>query len=283
MIKSYLELNKNEKQALVEFLNKNNNNVTLENIEKEYKAEEFDYGKGVLISIKEKNIIGKLSIVLLECYLKNVAYIVRFEIDEKFKYNKEAILELKNEAIKLANSYGAFKIYLGTKNNEIINTLNLQKQYSAVKMILQDRKIKLSPFKLEKLTEENKNEYIKINNDAFYAVPNGGTLTKYKVNEYIKETNENNYYFIAKLNDVNIGFVQFHIENGVGEFDLGLIKIMQGKGYGKKLLETAIYFLNLKEVNDICLTVITKNKVAYEMYKKRGFIEIEILNDWFEL
>lgn len=283
MIKSYLELNKNEKQALVEFLNKNNNNVTLENIEKEYKAEEFDYGKGVLISIKEKNIIGKLLIVLLECSLKNVAYLVKFEIDENFKYNKEAILELKNEAIKLANNYGAFKIYLGTKNIEIINTLNLQKQYSAVKMTLQDRKIKLSPFKLDKLTEENKNEYIKINNDAFFDVPNGGTLTKYKVNEYIKETDENNYYFIVKLNDVNIGFVQFHIENGVGEFDLGLIKFMQGKGYGKKLLETAIYFLNLKEVNDICLTVITKNKVAYEMYKKRGFKEIEVLNDWFEL
>ncbi len=150
-------------------------------------------------------------------------------------------------------------------------------------MILQDREIKLSPFKLEKLTDENKNEYIKINNDAFYDVPNGGTLTKYKVNKYINETDENNYYFIAKLNDVNIGFVQFHIENGVGEFDLGLVKIMQGKGYGKKLLETAIYFLNLKEVNDICLTVITKNKVAYEMYKKRGFKEIELLNDWFEL
>ncbi len=54
MIKSYIELNKNEKQVLIEFLNKNNNELTLENIEKEYKEEEFDYGKGILINIKEK-------------------------------------------------------------------------------------------------------------------------------------------------------------------------------------------------------------------------------------
>lgn len=36
------------------------------------------------------------------------------------------------------------------------------------------------------------------------------------------------------------------------------MKEYRGKGYGKKLLETAIQFLNEKEVEEICLTVIEK-------------------------
>ncbi len=37
-------------------------------------------------------------------------------------------------------------------------------------------------------------------------------------------------------------YLQFNIQEGVGEFDLGLIKEVRGKGYGNWLLETAISF-----------------------------------------
>lgn len=66
-------------------------------------------------------------------------------------------------------------------------------------------------------------------------------------------------------------------------FDIGLIKEYRGKGYGKKLLETAIQFLNEKQVEEICLTIIEKNNVAFEMYKKRGFKVYNKLSDWIEL
>lgn len=67
------------------------------------------------------------------------------------------------------------------------------------------------------------------------------------------------------------------------EFDLGLIKSARGKGYGKLLLETAISFLNSKKVKEISLIVITKNTLAYDMYKKRGFKESELVSYWFQL
>ena len=77
--------------------------------------------------------------------------------------------------------------------------------------------------------------------------------------------------------------MEFNIKDGVGEFDLGLIKAARGKGYGKQLLETAINFLNSKEVTEISLTVITKNTLAYNIYKKRGFKENKLISDWFVL
>lgn len=80
-----------------------------------------------------------------------------------------------------------------------------------------------------------------------------------------------------------MGFLQVYIEDGVGEFDLGLIKAVRGKKYGKRLLETAINFLNTKEAMKIRLSVVTNNTLAYDMYKNRGFRQSELISDWFEL
>ncbi len=164
-----------------------------------------------------------------------------------------------------------------------LNYLNIDKQYSAIRMTLEDRRVKYTPLKLTKLSEQNKKEYLVIYNDAFKEVPNGATLKEKEVEEYIKKADENNCYYIATMNNDKVGFLQFNIQEDVGEFDLGLIKAVRGKGYGKLLLETAISFLNEKKVAEISLIVITKNNVALDMYKKRGFKESELVSDWFEL
>lgn len=59
------------------------------------------------------------------------------------------------------------------------------------------------------------------------------------------------------------------------------IEAERGKSYGKRLLETAINFLNSKNVQEICLIVITRNTLAYNIYKKRGFEEKQLISDWF--
>ena len=48
-------------------------------------------------------------------------------------------------------------------------------------------------------------------------------------------------------------------------------------------METAIKFLVDKNVDKIGLIVIEKNKVAYELYKKRGFIKEKTIIEWIEL
>lgn len=286
MIRNYLELNKFELEKFIQFINRNKiNKLSFEDMDNEMRSEEFDFGRGVILKINGQDIIGTTSIILKECNKKGIAYIIKLDINESTDDKRNVLCEIIEEAKNIAKKYGARKIFLGTKDDLIIrnlNSLNIEKQYSAIRMTLDNIRIKYPPLSLVKLSEENKKEYLKIYNDAFKEVPNGATLTESEIDEYIKKADEDNYY-IAIINNEMIGFLQFNIKEEVGEFDLGLIKSARGKGYGKLLLETAISFLNSKKVKEICLIVMTKNTLAYDMYKKRGFKESKLVSDWFQL
>jgi len=287
MIKNYLELSSCEVDSFIQFINRNKiNKISLHDMDKQFKSEEFDFGKGVIVKINDENIIGTASVILKECSEKGIAYVIKLDINERVEDKKSAICEIVEESKIVAKKYGAKQIFLGTKDEVIVRTLNdlnIDKQYSAIRMTLEDRRVKYTPFNLAKLSEKNKKEYLIIYNDAFKEVPNGATLKEKEVEEYIKKADENNCYYIATMNNDKVGFLQFNIQEGVGEFDLGLIKAVRGKGYGKLILETAISFLNTKKVAEISLIVITKNTVAFDMYKKRGFKESELVSDWFQL
>lgn len=287
MIKNYLELNKIEVDKLIEFINRNiENKLSFEEMDKQFKAEEYDFGRGVILKINEEYIAGKALIILKECSIKGIAYVVNLDINEEVENKKIAAGEIIEEVKNIAKEYGAREIFLGTRDYKIIrilNSLNLNKQYSAIKMTLEDRKIRCSPLKLVTLSENNKKEYLAIYNDSFKEVPNGTTLTEREIDDYINKSDENKYYFIVLINNAMAGFLQFNIEDGVGEFDLGLINSARGKEYGKQLLETAIDFLNSNEVIEISLIVITKNTLAYNMYKKRGFKESKLISNWFQI
>lgn len=287
MIKNYLELNKCEEDRFLHFINRNRiNKISFHDMDKQFKSEEFDFGKGVIVEINEENIIGTASVVLKECSEKGIAYVIKLDINERAEDKKSAICYMVEESKGVAKKYGAKKVFLGTKDEAIIktlNALNVEKQYSAIRMTLKDRRVKYAPLNLIELSEQNKKEYLTIYNNAFKEATNGATMTEKEVEEYIKNADENNCYYIATINYDKVGFLQFNIQEGVGEFDLGLIKTVRGKGYGKLLLETAINFLNEKKVVEINLIVITKNIVAFDMYKKRGFEEIELVSEWFQL
>ena len=287
MFKNYVKLNSCEVDSFIQFINRNKiNKTSFHDIDKQLKSEEFDFGKGVIVNINEENIISTASVVLKECSEKGIAYVIKLDINEIVKDKKSAICEIVEESKCIAKEYGAKQIFLGAKDETIIrtlNALNIDKQYSAIRMTLEDRGVNYTPINLIKLSEQNKKEYLIIYNDAFKEVPNGASLTEKEVEEYIKKDDENNSYYIATMNNDKIGFLQFNIQEGIGEFDLGLIKAVRGKGYGKLLLETAISFLNAKKVAEISLIVITKNTVAFDMYKKRGFKESELASEWFQL
>jgi ribosomal protein S18 acetylase RimI-like enzyme len=283
MIYNYLELNKSQLEQYNEFINRNKiHKVSMEDMDKELKCKEFDYGRSVLVKIREGLIIETTTIILIECNTKGIAYIIKSDIDESIDNKTRVLWEIIEEAKNIGRNNGANEIFLGTKEDSIFDILKIDKQYSVIRMILEDRTIKYSPLDLVKLSEGNKKEYLNIYNDAFEEVPHGSTLTENEVDEYIKEAHEN-YHYIAKVNNENIGFMKLYIKDGVGEFDIGLIKSARGKGYGKLLLETAIGLLNDNKVKEIGLIVITKNTVAYNMYIKRGFTPSKVTSNWFQL
>ena len=114
-------------------------------------------------------------------------------------------------------------------------------------------------------------------------MPHGTYIEIEDAKGYLDNKNDNEEYFIVTDKGESIGFLNIIIEGNKGFFDIGLAKEYRGKGYGKRLLETAIQYLNEKKVEELCLTVIEKNSIAYEMYKKRGFKVYKKISDWIEI
>lgn len=287
MFKNYLELTKAESVKLNDFINKNTEDkLSLEEMDKQLRAEIYDFGKGAISMLDGEEILGKIFVILKECSKKGIAYIIGLTIGEGTADRKAAAVALIEEAKRVAKLYQAKEIYLGTKddfNIAVLNGLNLYPQYHSIKMTLEDRQIRYVPLKLVALSEQNKKEYLTVYNDAFKDVPNGETLEEKDIEEYISHADDSKNYYLVEAENEWIGFIQLESENGIGQFDLGLIKTARGKGYGRQLLETAIYFLNAKGVTEINLIVMSSNILAYEMYKKRGFREVKTNNYWFSL
>lgn len=287
MIKNYLELSLEEIELVYNFMEINREDkVSIRKMDRELRNEMFDFGRGTLFKFYNEKVIAKIAIVLKEAAELGKAYILSLEVDKDVVFKKMLVVEMINHTEEIAREYGAKEIYLGVWDEEIIkilNSLSLYKQYSAVKMSLTDRKIRCGLLNLVHLSESNKSEYVRIYNDAFRDISNGATLTEKQVNKNLEVADDENCFFLVTMDRRNIGIFQCNIRNGEAEFDIGLQREFRGKGYGKMLLETSIDFLNSKHVDKISLVVITKNEIAYEMYKKRGFQECQLISHWFRV
>ncbi|WP_286906209.1 hypothetical protein [Clostridium sp. UBA1652] len=100
----------------------------------------------------------------------------------------------------------------------------------------------------------------------------------------------NNSYRSLKMNldDVSLNaplldLIPLTHDNKEGSFDIGLCKKCRGVVYGKSLLETAMNFLNNKNIDKIFLIVIEENSKAYTMHKKRGLKEESTLSYWIKI
>lgn len=185
-----------------------------------------------------------------------------------------------------ANKYNAKKVLLGIRSDNLLKLaqdIGLKRSYSSFNMVLSNREKVNDVLDKIRLSKENIEEYVDVYNKSFMDMPHGTYIEIEEAKSYLKNKNDNEDYFIVLDKGESIGFLNTIIKDKKAFFDIGLIKEYRGKGYGKKILETAIQFLNEKQVEEICLTVIEKNSIAYEMYKKRGFKVYNKLSDWIEL
>lgn len=285
--KKYSEMNYKEKNLVLNFfLCKSNEINSIEKLDSMFKGKIYDRGNGVIFYLNDKEILGKIAVVL-ECIepLKK-AFIHGIEINNKYKSNIEVLKKLINESKAIATEYGAKDIKLGIRDKEILKTLekaNIYKDYCAIKMSLSDREKREEVLELEELTKENSEKYLITFNDSFSDMPHGTWLDNDGLSEFLNSKSDNKYYFMVKEKEKIIGFMNCEIENNEGVFDIGLCKEYRGRGLGKILLETAINFLNTRNVEKISLIVIEKNIIAHEMYKKRGFLKENTISYWIEL
>lgn len=284
MIKNYLQLNDNEKKLAHKFITRNDTDIrSYDEVEEQVTEEIYDFGAGAIFLFEDDIVMGKANVILKECKNNSNAYIVGIEILKDIENKINIIKLLVKEANNIANSYGAKNVYIGLNDEKILNVLreaNIKHSYLAITMKLLDDKIYHKPLKLKELSNENKLEFKDIHDDVFLHIPNGASISEKEVDEKL-ECKDSYQFIVMNENDINIGMLDFSIDGDIGSFDLGLIKEYRGRGYGKRLLDTAIDFLTPR-VKEINLLVISKNTLAYDMYKKRGFIDKEIYSYWYD-
>lgn len=287
IIKGYLELNEIERNEVYKFANRNcDTQKSLEEIEEIFNKRINGYGEGSLFYFIDKKVVGKILVVLEVVEKLGTIYIYSMDVLENIEDKNQVVVNLINGALTVSKRYNPSSIFLSASNIELLKIfeeLGYKHEYYSLTMHLEDKIVRGKTLDLLTLSNENKEKYLEVINKSFSYMPHGTYHYISDVEEYIKMANENNYFFmVAKDNDI-VGFMNIEIEKDRGLFDIGLCKECRGKGYGKKILETAIDFLNKKSVENIELIVIKKNDRAYNMYKNRGFEEKSILGYWMEV
>lgn len=286
-IKSYTNLSNTEKKEVYKFIQIKDNSVdSLEELDDKFNTKIYEYGEGVLFYFEGYKVVASICVVLEVAKILKSAYIHQIKCIEGIKDKVEIIRKLVEESVSISRLKGATDIRLGINKQEIsdeeLNILNFKIEYNSFEMVLKNRCKKNELLKLKILNEENKLRYVDIYNDSFSDMPHGTVINIDTVNKNMENSNEdtNSYFIVLDEENNEIGFMEVTIENDRGIFDIGLCKKYRGKGYGKRILETAIQLLVEKQVKEIALIVIEQNKIAYEMYIKRGFEVSQIMGGW---
>lgn len=282
MVKSYLRLNEDERNIAREFTRQafGLEKISEEELDKEIINKSNNFGEGVFFLFEDSKVIGFINIILELANINKTVYI------NKVRFSKvEAVNILINEAIRfLDKNYKVNEIYLGIRNEkalEFVREADYGVEYGSYKMELLDIEPKARVLEKEIISEEKIEEYFDLYNESFSDMPHATYRSLEELKEFYYKMDEKNQGYIIKDGKVPIGFLEIEIkEDGRGFFDIGLKKKFRGKGYGKRILETAIQTLIEKGVNKVSLIVIGRNIIAFEMYKKRGFKIYEKMSDW---
>ncbi|MFH1056781.1 MAG: GNAT family N-acetyltransferase [Candidatus Micrarchaeota archaeon] len=90
---------------------------------------------------------------------------------------------------------------------------------------------------------------------------------------------KNVFYFVALLEGHTVGFADVDVQDDGNAKLLGLavLKELQGKGIGKKLLEKALAFAKEKRCPSVFLFVAEDNEIAKKLYAEFGFVKKGVL------
>ncbi|MGL4450293.1 MAG: GNAT family N-acetyltransferase [Sarcina sp.] len=286
MVKGYLDLSEIEKERVKRFTFRNiQQRKTFEDLDNIFKQKINGYGKGSYVYFNQDKVIGTAQVVLESCEMLKVAYIYAIDVKEEYLNKALAIKDLIKRGIEISKQEGAREVFLCFNKGllGIFEVLGYKYDYYSALMTLENdkkAKIKLS---LVRLTDSNKEVYMHTINKSFNDMPHGMYCYMEDVEKHLKRQNENYYNFIVQKENVIVGVLNVELDQRKGIFDIGLSKEFRGSGLGRELLETAIAFIKSKGRREVELIVVKKNKIAYNMYQRRGFVEKDVIGYWARL
>lgn len=283
MIKNYLQLNDTEKQNAYDFSTRYEFTI----FDNEMTNELYDHGNGSLFYIYKDKIIAKTHIILKDTIYTSTSYIVGIDLIDISNSSINIIIKLILKAYEISRSYGAKEVYFGTNSEDIVGILqnyNIRHEHLSLVMKLNDNSQIANILKIRELNYSNREVYKMLYNNIFKSIPHGGLISESKLEENIRDSSlMNGHYIVSDELCNDIGIIDTKVINNIGTFDIGILNEFRNKGYGKKILDTAIHILkNNNSVKEINLTVISKNSKAYDMYMNRGFVHKKIYSFWYD-
>lgn len=297
---SYVDMNKAERLKAIDFM-KNNDKLEEEFIEDSINGKIYSKGEGMFFCFLEDQIIAK-GFLVMECIRPlGCGYIHKLSVLNSYgedcgkiedKTLEEGILKIVDKAQALGKEKGAGDIRLGFSNSpcqlrlkSLFEDKSQELSYRSFVMELEESRKPLEEevLALRPVIELSLEEYMEVYNNSFEGAPHRGFMEIEEAREaFISK--DNIYHYIVWDKEVKVGFLDFYIdeENQVGKFDLGILSEFRGKGYGKKILETAISYLVERNLG-VQLIVLEPNLLAHKMYLKRGFNNISVMGNWLVL
>lgn len=137
-------------------------------------------------------------------------------------------------------------------------------------------RLRLSP-----LTEREAPVYIQIHNESFFTVPNGATIDRSELDKLLRPTERAGLVWLGVR---PVGIYNCVLEGETPEIDeLGLLKVMRGKGLGRELLRAILDLLAREDFGRCKLKVSTANQAAFALYRSEGFTVTEKYSTWYEV
>lgn len=196
-ILTFNKLRNENKEDLYNFINNLDidYNKSFEDMIKVFESEVFNYGENVFVTFEDGYIKGTISVITRETKVSGDVYITDIYIaEDTLQKNSKILSSLMSKAEEACDTPFTEKIILGIRNkimylSSYIESYNFKYIHDATIMKYDLDKISQleNNIKVEfiPLTNENKDEFRTIHNEAFKGSPNAGTLSEEEVQDFI--------------------------------------------------------------------------------------------------
>lgn len=287
-IRNFSELNAEERKKIFDYtvsFGKNRYFATFEEMEKDCSGMTFGFGKNHLSAWEDGTVKGTIAAITREVDTKGEAYVTAVNVK---KEDAGTFSSLLDSALLICSEAGSSSVKLGIKPDfgflkETVLSKGFEEVYRSILMrygkMREDLRLDENLL-LGDLSDENKEIFRRIHNDAFRNSPNGGSLDDTEIEEMI--LGKSNLAGVSFYCGNPVGIYETTVDDGKGFIDeIGVDPALHGKGYGRMTLGAIMEKLYAMKVSEIRLSVMSSNERAFTLYVKTGFSEEKTLSVWF--
>ncbi|MBE6992627.1 MAG: GNAT family N-acetyltransferase [Ruminococcaceae bacterium] len=216
---------------------------------------------------------GVSTLILREIPYRKTAFILVRAFEEA------CLDEHLQEAVSLCRFAGAKSVFVSAENEELFP--EKEPAYKMLRLSAGCCCRHEAELLHEELCEYNIKDYISIYNACFADTISAETFTEKKARTCMdKSTRQCRIYYREGL-PAAISDVEFR-DNSATLNAIGVLPEYRG-GFGRAILESLMTEVGNKEIERLCLDVMSTNSEALRLYEKLGFEQEKVLSHWYKI